>query len=283
MRGSLIPKHEVNLPTPTVDLEPLNKQIQDLTSRIQQLQNELLVLRSSSKKQIDRLQHSIKNVDRIEEKRTAHSKLIQGLEEKLEVIESGAKLANTCSQNANCCRIALNKIPLREGENVRQLVGNFLRFLEIPNVMTNVLKCFRLPTKPSKWTDRALTPTIIVILDSRESKDIVLRRYFEMHKQAKLCNLKSDLPLEYRFTANEVLSINVFRIRNLALRLKQRGIVQSVFVRNDTVSVRIPEQKHYVRVKDTDHLLQLTKTSPDPNNSSVFFDAVADGSFASQQ
>lgn len=150
----------------------------------------------------------------------------------------------------------------------------------IPHVKSNVLNCFRLPVKPSKWTDRTLTPTIIVIFDSREAKDIVLRHYFEKHKHATLRNLKSDLPLEYRFTANEVLSIDVFRTRNLALRLKLRGLLQSVYVRNNTVSVRIAGQKRYVRVESTDHLLQLTGTLPQPDESSVFFDAIADVSIA---
>lgn len=284
IRGSLILKHDTSVLSlsSTVDLDLLNKQILDLTSSIQQLQKDLLALRSYSKKQIDHLQNCIKNADRAEVKHANQIKLVEELEKKLEVIESGAKLASTCSQNANSCRIALNKIPLREGENVRQLVEHFLQFLEIPNLRANVLNCFRLPAKPSKWTDRTLTPTIIVIFDSKESKDKVLRRYFEKHRQAKLCNLKSGLPLEYRFTANEVLSIDAFRIRNLALRLKHRGVLKSVYVRNNKVSVQISGQKQYHRVEDTNHLVRLTDSLSDSNNSSAFFDA-ADESFSSPQ
>lgn len=279
IRGSLVPRSDVSTPAPAVDLAPLNQQIADLTSSIQQLQNELLSLRSSNKKQIDRLQSSINNVDKAEEKRVNQIKLVEGIEKKLEVLQVGARLASTCSRNANSCRIALNRIPVREGENVRLLVKHFLQFLEIPNAITNVLNCFRLPVKSSKWTDRTLSPTIIVIFDDKEAKEIVLRRYFEKHRQAKLCNLKSGLPLEYRFTANEVLSIDVFRTRNLALRLKQRGVLQSVYVRNNSVSVRIPGQKHYIRVEDSAHLLLLTDTPPEIDNSSVFFDATEE-SFA---
>lgn len=50
----------------------------------------------------------------------------------------------------------------------------------------------------------------------------------------------------------------MFRIRNLALRMKHRKLIQSVFVRNGSVSVRLPNQPRYTEVKDVDHLIELT-------------------------
>lgn len=157
------------------------------------------------------------------------------------------------------------------------IVQDFLCFLGVQDKMTHVTSCFRLPVKTSKWTDRTLTPTILVAFDSRELKSQVLKRYFEKHKQAKLCNLKSAAPLEYRFTVNEMLSIQTFRIRNHALRLKLKGAVQSVFVRNDKVSIKLPGQKRYLPVDDSDSLLKLVNEYADmvQDESSVFFDAVS--------
>ncbi|EAT42241.1 AAEL006198-PA [Aedes aegypti] len=57
-----------------------------------------------------------------------------------------------------------------------------------------------------------------------------------------------------------MLSIQAFRIRNLALRLKQKKTIQSIFIRNDKVSVRLPGQKRYDPVGDCNKLLRLVGT-----------------------
>lgn len=140
--------------------------------------------------------------------------------------------------------------------------------------MSHVTQCFRIEVKPSKWSDRSITPTIVAVFYNRDARDRVLRRYFERHKDAKLCRLRNVPALEYRFTINEMLSVPAFRIRNLALRLKQKKLVQSVFVRNDHVSVLIPGQTRYTAVASVNHLLELTKRDS-ADESSVFFDALS--------
>lgn len=125
----------------------------------------------------------------------------------------------------------------------------------------------------------------------KEAKEKVLKLYFGSHKLAKLAVLHSGLALEYRFTLNEVLSIQSFRIRNLALRLKQRKLIDSVFIRNDSVSVRLPNQKRYTPISDINQLLQLTATAigghTSADESSIFFDAISadslDSSHLNQQ
>lgn len=211
-------------------------------------------------------------MDQLEDRRTSSNNLVENIERKSELIKTGAKLARTC---VNCCRIAINKVPFNPGENVRSIVEDFLRFLGIEEKMSHVTACFRLPVKQSKWTDRSLTPTVLVAFDSREIRSLVLKRYFQKHKDAKLCNLKSAAPLEYRFTVNEMLSIQIFRIRNLALRLKQKKAIQSVFIRNDKVSVRLPGQKRYVPVENCNELLKLAGAGVCMDESSVFFDAMS--------
>lgn len=74
---------------------------------------------------------------------------------------------------------------------------------------------------------------------------------------------------------NEALSLSTFRIRNLSLRLKQRKIVKSVFIRNDTVSVLLYGQEDYTLVSSINELLELTNSVPTNDDSSVFFDAVS--------
>lgn len=225
------------------------------------------------------MQSKLHNVDQLFEKRTSNNELVQNIEKKLELIESGAKLANNCSKSLNCCRISINKVPFHPGENVRTIVHDFLTFLGIQDQMPNVTSCFRLPVKSSKWTDRTLTPTILVAYDSIERKNMVVKRYFEKHKEAKLCNLKSAAPLEYRFTVNEMMSLHTFRTRNLALRLKLKEDIKSVFVRNDNVSVKLPGKDRYVPVTDSNALIKLVEHSADTyrDESSVFFDAVSTG------
>lgn len=201
--------------------------------------------------------------------------MTSNINEKLEAIEKCATLAKTCSRTVNCCRLAVNKIPYHEGENVRDLVGNVLRLLDCESEMSNVVKCFRLPVKTSKWTDRSLTPTIMVIFNSAESRGVVLRQYFQRHQMAKLCNRRGGPYLDYRFTLNEAMSINTFRIRNLALRLKQRKQVKSVFIRNDRVSGLLPGQKQYAPIETLEQVLELAGGDLDGEDTSIFFDATS--------
>lgn len=275
--GTLLPKSPPS--SSTGKSQEAQERIDKISSELARLQSELQLLQVNMKKQLDRFHNRLQTVDQEESRRTSANNLVENIEGKLELIKTGAKLASTCAQNVNCCRIAINKVPLCPGENVRSIVEDFLGIKE---KMSRVTACFRLPVNPSKWTDRNLTPTILVAFDSREVRSLVLKRYFEKHKDAKLCNLKSAAPLEYRFTVNEMLSIPAFRIRNLALRLKQRKAIQSIFVRNDKISVRLPGQKRYVPVGSCDELLKLTGSSVSMDESSMFFDAVS-SDISSQQ
>lgn len=275
VRGSLIGKQSIPVADSDV-MEQLKKTVQDLSAQLVKLQAELDTLRSTSKKQIDRIHCKVNSEEQRETKCQAQAALLGNIEEKLEIIEAGAKLANTCTQSANCCRLAINKIPFHEGESVRNIVESVFNFLDIKEAMSNVVSCFRLKVKPSKWSDRSISPAVVVIFHNREMRDKVLKLYFDRHKDAKLCHLKHAPALEYRFTMNEVLSVQSFRIRNLALRLKQRKIVKSVFVRNDSIAVLLPGEKRYTRVDSTNHLLELTESMRSSHeDSSVFFDALS--------
>lgn len=279
IRGSLIPK-VTKLPDTSDDLEAVKKAICELTSRIAKLQAEIENVQLISRKQIDHLRSKINNMDRLDSQNTTRNQLMNRLEENIEMIESGAKLASTCSNTVNACRLAINKIPFSEGENTRAIVNSVLLFLGVDHLIANISSCFRLKVKPSKWTDRNISPTIVVIFDTRVSRDVVLRNYFERYNAANLSKLRNVPPLEYRFTINEVLSLNTFRIRNLALRLKQQNIVKSVFVRNDAVSILLPEGTKYTPIANVEQLVRLVGSSSD--NSSVFFDAVStNASFSS--
>lgn len=276
--GSITPKHAPSQTSAgsqsSDDLKKITEHIQDLTSKMQKLQTELDSFRTTNKKLIDRLQSRLQEVSGAEERCAVQQKVLDDVGRKLEIIESGAKLAGTCSQNVNNFRLAVNKVPYRPGENVSAIVEEIFNFLGIPILMSHVSKCFRLPVKPSKWSDRSLTPTIIIILDDCEARDAALRQYFKRYNDFKLRHILPDLPLDYRFTLNEVLPITTFRVRNLALRLKQKKLVKSVFVRNGTVSVLLPNQTRYTQVKDIAHLTEITVPIDEGNNSSVFFDAV---------
>lgn len=271
--GCLLPKsQQINRNEKSGELQ---KRIDALGLELSKLRSEMELLQVNVKKQLDRLRNKLQTMDQIEDRRNANNMLVENIESKLELIQAGARLAGTCSQGVNCCRIAINKVPYHPNENIRSIVEDFLCFLGIKEKMSHVTACFRLPVKPSKWTDRNITPTVLVAFDSRETRTLVLKRYFEKHKDAKLCNLKSAAPLEYRFTVNEMLSVQAFRIRNLALRLKQKKIIQSIFVRNDKVSVRLPGQKRYIPVEDCSELIKLTEVNECTDESSMFFDAVS--------
>lgn len=280
VRGCLFPKVT---PTPTVggDLDALTKTIQELSSQIAKLQAELEAVKVSNKKQLDRFRNQLHSEDRVETQRAAQDRLVNNIGEKLDIIEKGAKLASTCSQSVNSFRLAVNKIPFKEGECVRSLVENVLALLDSQNESKHVTSCFRLPVKPSKWTDRTISPTIVVVFDNVEARQAVLRRYFNMHHEAKLCNLRGGPELDYRFTLNEMLSVNTFRLRNLALRLKQNKAVKSVFIRNDRVSVLLPGQKRYIPIETADQLCELTNVLNVGDSSSVFFDCTANVSTSS--
>lgn len=75
------------------------------------------------------------------------------------------------------------------------------------------------------------------------------------------------------FLLSAILSLSSFRTRNLALRMKQKKLVLSVFVRHDSVSVLLPGSQRYTPVKDFQHLLELVRLEDRANDSSVFYDA----------
>lgn len=283
IRGSLIPKVAVTAhpessnATLNNEIEIMKKTISEITSQLAKLQAELDNIRLATKKQMDQLRNKLHNSEHSDNQCATRISLMDRIGEKLDQIETGARLAGTCSSAVNSCRISINKIPFSEGENLRKIVKSVLVFLGLENLSANVVNCFRLQVKPSKWSDRSLTPTIVVILDSKTSRDTILRKYFENHKKAHLAQHGSVPQQEYRFTINEVLSPNTFRIRNLALRLKQQKLVKSVFIRNDSLSILLPNAERYVPVNSTDHLLQLVKTE----DSSVFFDAISADASAS--
>lgn len=277
IRGNLFLK-PVNVNPPSNELTQLQQVVLDLSAELKKMQAEIDSVRCASKKQLDRMLSRINKIDQTDCKRDMPTTLIHNVEEKLQIIEEGAKLANTCAQRVNTARLAINKVPFRQGENVRGIVQDVLRFLDVQDLVGNVSNCFRLQVRPSKWTDRTLTPTIVVIFDNQETRDTVLKRYFERHKHAKLCQLKHAPALEYRFTLNEVLSPQTFRIRNLAIRLKQNKSIRSVFVRNDSVSVLLPDHKRYTPIASTAQLLELVEqkvTQSAHDSSSVFFDALS--------
>lgn len=297
IRGCLIKKPQSDAAV-TSD-HPLGKTVLELTSKIAKLQTELQELSSSisklqaeldatkvtSQKQFDRLRSRLNDINRASDRDEAHNRFVNNLTDKLQIIETGAKLANGCFQAVNSCRLAINKLPFNEGENVQALVKSILHFLGSQNELPHVTSCFRLPVKPSKWADRSITPTVVVCFDSTESRQNVLRKYFEKYRQAKLCNLNGGPSLEYRFTINEVLSLPTFRIRNYALRLKQTKVLKSVFVKNDRVSVLFPNQERYLPIDSVQQLHELAgNASVTGDSSSIFFDAMsADISTSSQR
>lgn len=270
VRGRLIPKSPGPSAPSSSEIGELKKIIDDLSAEVIKLRAELETVRSASKKQVDRLRNNIHSTIRSEATTTRLSSDLQG---KLETIERGAQLANTCSRTVNSCRLAINKIPLKDGEQVSKLVEDVLTLLGCGEEVTSVSSCFRVPAKPSKWSDRSLTPTIVAVFNNNEARQRVLKRYFERHKEAKLCNLRTGPAIDYRFTLNEVLSINTFRIRNYALRLKQRGQARSVFVKNDRVSVLLPGQQRYTPVISIEQLQELTGSTTE--DSSLFYDALS--------
>lgn len=289
VRGTLVQK-QVSSPTgPTSsDLAKITSTISELSEELVKVQTELEICRSTCRKQIDKLRNQLQTSEQLNDKNSAQRELVADIEKKLEVIESGAKLANTCLRSVNDHRIAINKIPFREGENVKVLVKCVFQCLGIDEADSCISSCFRIPVKASKWSDRSISPTIVVVFNSKEVKEKVLKLYFENFTRAKLSALQTGLALEYRFTVNEVLSLHSFRIRNLALRLKHRKLVDSVFVRNDSVSVRLPNHKRYTVVSSSDHLLELTGRNTigevaAVDESSLFFDAVSANSSARSQ
>lgn len=290
--GTLIQKQTPALPPCTnpssCDLTKVTSTISELSEKLAKLQAELEGCRLTCRRSTDKLRSQLLSLDQIHDRNSAQHKLVSSIEKKIEVIESGARLANTCVRSVNDFRIAINKIPFREGENVKILVQSALISLGVEEADAPVASCFRVPPRASKWSDRSVSPTIIVVFNSKEAKDKVLKQYFENFTRATLSSLRTGLALEYRFTVNEVLSVPTFKIRNLALRLKHRKLIASVFVRNDSVSVRLPNQKRYISITSCDQLVELTNPIGDDiataDESSIFFDAVsADGSASSRQ
>lgn len=276
IRGCFLPKEVAGASSKnSLETDRLDRLVEELTTQLIALKTEIEDAKRKNKKQLDQLQSRISDAGRLDDRCVAHSDLINNIGKKLEAIETGAKLANTCSQSVNSFRIAINKVPHREGENVRFIVASILNLLGIQSEMSKVVNCFRLQVRASKWSDRSISPTIVAVFSSRESRDNVIRCYFQKHKSAKLCNLQNGPPLDYRFTLNEVLAPNAFRIRNYALRLKHQKLVKSVFVRHDKVSVLLPGGTQYVPIVDTDQLRKLTERTSCDEESSVFFDAAS--------
>lgn len=149
--GTLVLKQISPLPTTAShDLTKINGTISELSEELKKLQSELEANRSTAKRQLDKLRNHLQSSDHHRERQAAQSELVSALESKLEVIESGAKLANTCLQSINGHRVAINKIPYRVGENVKHIVKRVLNFLSGNELETLVTDCFRIPVKPSK-------------------------------------------------------------------------------------------------------------------------------------
>lgn len=217
VRGCLVPKIRPAVGRGSEaqeEVSELKKIVQELSAEVTRLRGELEAARDTSKMQMDRLRNSINSNVR---SGATTNRLASDLNEKLEKIEKGAQLAQTCSQTVNSCRLVINKIPFREGENVKQLVEDVLALVGCSEEQANLVDCFRVPSKSSKWSDRTLTLSIAAVFNSTDARQKVLRRYFERYKEAALKNLKTGPALDYRFTVNEVLSITAFRIRNHAL------------------------------------------------------------------
>lgn len=280
MKGNLIARTQPApcQPASSTSTQEIEKKIEDLSVEIQKLRDDIEGSRSSWKKQLDRLRNRFHEAERTSDRQTERNQFLVGIEQKLATIESGAKLANSATSNINSFRIAINKVPYRHNENLGAIVQKVLDILGVPLRMSNVIKYFRLPVKDSKWSNRSITPTIIIVFDDSAARSAVLGEYYKKHREVKLSLLDDGLPLNYRFTLNEVLTLPAFRLRNLALRMKQRKLIKSVFIRNDTVSVRIANEPKYTLVNDIHHLLELTGAKDEPentNDSSVFFDAVS--------
>lgn len=123
VRGSLVPK--VSGPIAAcVDVDVLMKTIQELGAQVTKLKEELDAVKATSKKQFDRLKNKLHNADHS----SGHGATCN-IEGKLEIIEKGAKLASTCLQSVNSTRLAINKVPQQEGENVRSMVESVFHLL----------------------------------------------------------------------------------------------------------------------------------------------------------
>lgn len=185
-KGNLILKFEPVNAVPNNDLEHLKNLIQELNVKLQKLQDELASIQANTKKQMHRLQNQMQEMIRTEAKHVDSDKLLNNIEHKLEIIESGAKLAETCSQNVNGFRIAQNKIPFQQGENVQTIVERTLDILDMPEAKSHVANCFRLPYNASKWSDRSIFPTIVVVFDGNKIRQSVLQKYYERYNDFRL-------------------------------------------------------------------------------------------------
>lgn len=116
-------------PSADADIELASKKIQELTTELTKLKTEMEEGKAANKKQFDRIRSHLNEAEHHESRNAAQNDLINNNQKKIEVIENGAKLASTCSSNVNSFRIAVNKIPLQQGECVRNLIGGCLSFL----------------------------------------------------------------------------------------------------------------------------------------------------------
>ncbi|XP_058816415.1 uncharacterized protein LOC131679696 [Topomyia yanbarensis] len=99
VKGCLMWKQSADIvPINPVSPSKTEAQISELTSLIQKLQIELDTLRSQHKKSIDRLQNKLSEAKQQDEKCASHLQALTQIEEKIETIQSGSKLANICSQ-----------------------------------------------------------------------------------------------------------------------------------------------------------------------------------------
>lgn len=112
--GSLLPRTSSSS---TGKCEEIQMKIEELSSDLSKIRSELQLLQSNIKKQLDRFRSKLLAVNHLDDRRESSNKLVENIEKKLELIETGAKLAGTCSNSVNCCRIAINKVPHHPNES----------------------------------------------------------------------------------------------------------------------------------------------------------------------
>lgn len=163
LRGSLVTKPAQPVPaTPAAttgqdEVEQLKRTVSDLAAQLVKLQAEVDSVRLTSKKQHDRLQSKLNSADQRDDHCAAQGALINNIGQKLEIIEAGAKLATTCSQSVNSCRLAINKIPAREGENLRGIVESVIDFLGVSEEMPHASRPITYPDDRCRFRQPCLT------------------------------------------------------------------------------------------------------------------------------
>lgn len=112
--GTLVPKQVFSTSASdcgsSTDLEKITNTITELSEKVEKLRAELEVSRLTCKKQTDKLRNQLTTADQRHDRDSAQRELVSKIEQKLEVIESGTRLANSCLRSVNGHRIAINKI-----------------------------------------------------------------------------------------------------------------------------------------------------------------------------